>query len=209
MTVSIGKKYITRDGKSNVKVVYIHDRGERPVVVFAENRDGSVCANVAVWRASLTGRFKPPHENGYDLIEAPEEKPALTPDDYYDAFVYKGHRNRSEGNMTTYESITRDALGGSVSCSRFYKMYKNKKGELHRTDGPAVQQVDGYRAWYFENKRHRIGGPAIIDSDGSQQWWVNDKLHRTDGPAIVYAERCIITNVKREWWVDGELIKKE
>jgi hypothetical protein len=27
------------------------------------------------------------------------------------------------------------------------------KGELHRLDGPAVEGVDGYKAWYIEGKQ--------------------------------------------------------
>jgi hypothetical protein len=51
--------------------------------------------------------------------------------------------------------------------------HRNEKGELHRTDGPAVVLADGYQAWYFNGKRHRIGGPAVVYTDGSRDWWVN------------------------------------
>lgn len=39
--------------------------------------------------------------------------------------------------------------------------------ELHREDGPAVENTDGTTYWYFNNKYHRTNGPAdcgaIID----------------------------------------------
>ena len=48
-------------------------------------------------------------------------------------------------------------------------------GELHRTDGPAVERADGYKAWWLDGKRHRTDGPAIEWADGSKEWWLDDK----------------------------------
>ena len=99
MTVSMVKKYVTRDGLYNAKVIYIHDKGDQPVIVLAEyKRD---LASNTVFRTQLNGKVWHDAENGFDLIEVPEENPAPTLDDYYDAFVYvwnpaptveKGHR---------------------------------------------------------------------------------------------------------------------
>ena len=58
------------------------------------------------------------------------------------------------------------------------KQWYNKKGQLHRTDGPAV-----------------------VYADGTKQWWQNDERHRTDGPAVVYADGTEI------WFINGEPIK--
>jgi hypothetical protein len=33
--------------------------------------------------------------------------------------------------------------------------HRNEKGELHRTDGPAVVRLDGSREWYLNGKLHR------------------------------------------------------
>ena len=30
----------------------------------------------------------------------------------------------------------------------------NKQGELHRTDGPAIEYADGSKEWYLNGKRH-------------------------------------------------------
>ncbi len=38
----------------------------------------------------------------------------------------------------------------------------------------------------------------IEDSDGDREWYCNDKRHRTDGPAIERASG------DREWWYHGE-----
>jgi hypothetical protein len=54
--------------------------------------------------------------------------------------------------------------------------HRNEKGELHRTDGPAVVCEDGYQVWYLNGKRHRVDGPAVEDTDGSREWWVDGKF---------------------------------
>jgi hypothetical protein len=81
--------------------------------------------------------------------------------------------------------------------------HRNEKGELHRTDGPALVYADGSCAWFVDGKRHRVDGPAVEYKDGYQEWWVDGKRHRVDGPAVVRADGDC------EWWVDGELIKSE
>ena len=83
MTVSMDKKYVTRNGNWFAKVVYIHDIGESPVVVFAENRDSSEFNS---FRTRLSGRISDVSPSVFDLIEVTEEKPALTLDDYYAAY---------------------------------------------------------------------------------------------------------------------------
>ena len=55
------------------------------------------------------------------------------------------------------------------------KRWVNEEGELHRVDGPAVELVSGYKAWWIENKRHRLNGPAIEDDGGTISYWINGK----------------------------------
>jgi hypothetical protein len=59
---------------------------------------------------------------------------------------------------------------------------------------------------YFKDKdrtiRHRIDGPAFNYINGFKAWYVNDKRHRLDGPAIVYH------NESKAWYVDGVFIIK-
>ena len=55
------------------------------------------------------------------------------------------------------------------------RRWRNKHGQRHRTDGPAVIYLDNTRFWYINDQRHRTDCPAVIDADGSQYWWVNDQ----------------------------------
>ena len=50
------------------------------------------------------------------------------------------------------------------------KEYKNESGQLHRTDGPAVEYSDGSKEWYINGERHREDGPSIEFSNGDKYW---------------------------------------
>ena len=78
------------------------------------------------------------------------------------------------------------------------KLTIDENGNLHRTDGPAVEDENGYQAWYLNGKQHRVGGPAVVYANGTRAWFIHGKRHRTDGPAIEY------DNGICEWWVDGK-----
>ena len=52
------------------------------------------------------------------------------------------------------------------------KYWYNDKYQLHRTDGPAIEWTNGYKAWYQNDKRHREDGPAYEGS--SKLWFLND-----------------------------------
>jgi hypothetical protein len=55
--------------------------------------------------------------------------------------------------------------------------YKDREMKIcHRLDGPAVEDGDGYKAWYVDGKLHRLDGPAIEWADGSKAWYVDGKL---------------------------------
>ena len=83
------------------------------------------------------------------------------------------------------------------------RRYYNTAGQLHRTDGPAIEWANGHKFWYQNGIRHRVGGPAIEYADGEQWWYQNNQLHRTDGPAIEYADGT------KEWWVNGQRVTEE
>ena len=51
--------------------------------------------------------------------------------------------------------------------------YINDK--LHRTDGPAIEDTSGTKRWYLNGERHRTDGPAVEDSDGTKYWYLNGK----------------------------------
>ncbi|NMW59829.1 hypothetical protein HHJ81_01720 [Mobiluncus mulieris] len=67
------------------------------------------------------------------------------------------------------------------------KEYRNKNGELHRTDGPAlVVWHPNNQVWlhkyYFHGNLHREGGPAIIEYDE------NGSLERSE----YYRHGCVV-----------------
>ncbi len=53
--------------------------------------------------------------------------------------------------------------------------YRNKLGELHREDGPAVEHHNGGREWWINGKAHREDGPAFISVYGIKFWYLNSK----------------------------------
>ena len=76
--------------------------------------------------------------------------------------------------------------------------------QLHREDGPAIENADGTKYWYLNNKLHREDEPAVEWSNGTRMWYQNGKRHREDGPAIERADGT------KEWWIDGlELTEEE
>jgi hypothetical protein len=64
--------------------------------------------------------------------------------------------------------------------------YRNKIGQLHREDGPAIIRDDGYKSWWINGKLHRTDGPAIEWPNGTKCWYQNDCLHRDNGFAVEY-----------------------
>ena len=53
------------------------------------------------------------------------------------------------------------------------RRYYNTAGQLHRTDGPAIEDAGGTRYWYQNGLLHRTDGPAIISKTGVSSFWLN------------------------------------
>jgi hypothetical protein len=70
-----------------------------------------------------------------------------------------------------------------VIVTEYNTTWRNLEGQLHREDGPAVEDVDRYKAYYINDKLHRVDGPAIEYADGYKAYLIDGKLHREDGPA--------------------------
>ena len=69
-----------------------------------------------------------------------------------------------------------DQLKYRIEVSEYgARMYYNSAGQLHRTDGPAVERADGSRVWYQNGLLHRTDGPAIEYPNGFRAWWISDK----------------------------------
>ena len=64
------------------------------------------------------------------------------------------------------------------------KMWRLPNGSFHREDGPAIEDTQGYKAWWINGELHREDGPAVEWGSESKEWWLNGELHREDGPAI-------------------------
>ena len=56
------------------------------------------------------------------------------------------------------------------------RFYYNSTGQLHRTDGPAIEDVDGDKRWYQNGQLHRTDGPAIEWDSGDKAWFINGKI---------------------------------
>ena len=53
------------------------------------------------------------------------------------------------------------------------RYYKNKEMTIcHRLDGPAVEWIDGSKAWYQNGHLHRLDGPAVDWNDGYKGWYI-------------------------------------
>jgi hypothetical protein len=59
------------------------------------------------------------------------------------------------------------------------KVWELPNGLRHRQDGPAVELIGGYKAWYINGLRHRKDGPAIEWEDGDKHWFL-DNIHYTE-----------------------------
>jgi hypothetical protein len=70
-------------------------------------------------------------------------------------------------------------------------------GNLHRTDGPAIEYGSGSKEWYLNGNLHRTDGPAVELASGSKCWYLNGKRHREDGPAVEYSDGS------KYWYLNG------
>jgi len=75
-------------------------------------------------------------------------------------------------------------------------------GKLHREDGPAIEHANGDTYWYLDGKLHREDGPALEDFEGHKEWCLNGNLHREDGPAIEYADG------DKAWYLNGNCLSE-
>ena len=74
-----------------------------------------------------------------------------------------------------------------------------KDGKLHQIDGPAIEYLNGSKAWYINGELHRTDGPAKELSDGHKAWYLHGKRHRVDGPAIEYSDGY------KAWYIHGKI----
>ena len=51
--------------------------------------------------------------------------------------------------------------------------YWYQNGELHRTDGPAIERTNGDKVWCQNGKYHCTYGPAMEYASGGKYWFIN------------------------------------
>jgi hypothetical protein len=68
----------------------------------------------------------------------------------------------------------------AVSICKVYgngtKIWRNFKEQYHRENGPAIEDENGDRFWFINDKLHRLDGPAAEFADGSKEWFLDDIL---------------------------------
>lgn len=149
-----------------------------------------------------------------------EDGPALiVPADIYERVDYE---------YEPIKAVTVAALEGTSSedlqlYGPGWAWFEN--GELHRSDGPAVEdtrrRVYGKRtAYYFRGALHREEGPALEilddeDEGDSRHWYRHGQPHREDGPARIWgpidpATGEFVGRIElEEYWVDGEELSED
>jgi len=64
--------------------------------------------------------------------------------------------------------------------------------ERHRTDGPAIEWIDGSKVWYLMNgERHRTDGPAVENANGNKYWYLNGRRVQMED---------VFTDPKDQFW---------
>lgn len=61
---------------------------------------------------------------------------------------------------------------------------RNKAGQFHCEDGPALEFDDGTKTWAINGQLHRLDGPAIERSDGSTEYWIANRRLTDDEFAL-------------------------
>lgn len=91
--------------------------------------------------------------------------------------------------------------------SKFYNTespFYNKRGQLHRLDGPAYVDIDGREAWYINGKLHRGNDlPALYKCKKHEPgyefafYYKYGIKHREKGPAAFFSNGVV------QWWLNG------
>ena len=75
------------------------------------------------------------------------------------------------------EQAVFDALKYRVEVDAFgTREYYNSDGQLHRTNGPAIEYANGTKYWYQNGVCHRTDGPAIEWDSGGKSWFIDGKI---------------------------------
>jgi len=116
--------------------------------------------------------------------------------------VFKVQGKNKEG-FPCHPGVARAIRDGKMNrlmdLGGYKKISINKNGQLHCTDGPAIERLNGTKEWYLKDQRHRTDGPAIERLNGTKEWYLKGQKHRMDGPAIEYSDGA------KYWYLNGQL----
>jgi antitoxin component YwqK of YwqJK toxin-antitoxin module len=106
-----------------------------------------------------------------------------------------------------------DEITHTISRNGLIHTWRNKYGEYHRTDGPAVIRYyqDGEirsEEYYVNGQSHRMDGPAYISyyNNGQikyEEYSINNQRHRVDGPAYIGYFKDGSTDCE-QYWINGK-----
>jgi hypothetical protein len=76
--------------------------------------------------------------------------------------------------------------------ARGTRRYYNSAGQLHRTNGPAVEWSDGTKSWYQYDIRHRTDGAAIEYANGYKRWFIHGvEMHEAEFNQAISQTKCL------------------
>lgn len=102
----------------------------------------------------------------------------------------------------------------SKGCNSQRK-WKNKKGNLHREDGPALVQkcFEFYEeTWFLDGFRHCVDGPAVLMLKNGNpvevSFFYMNQLHNEDGPALTkYDGKGNV--IEEKWMIHGKCHRED
>ena len=78
-------------------------------------------------------------------------------------------------SLKNYVEIPEEQRNGIYEIENLGTYYV-VNGKLHREDGPAFENIFGYKEWHINGKRHRLDGPAI-KSKIYEHYWIENKSY--------------------------------
>jgi hypothetical protein len=81
------------------------------------------------------------------------------------------------------------------------KSWYDENGNSHREDGPAYEDANGAKIWYWHGQLHREESMNILMV--AKIWYWHGQYHREDGPAIERADGT------KEWYLHGKYFENE
>jgi hypothetical protein len=91
----------------------------------------------------------------------------------------------------------------TITPGSYKERWVDKKGGLHREDGPAIIYNNGSYSWYKHGAFHRVDGPAV-SMPSWEGWFIDALYHREGGPA--YTNKM---NGNKQYFLNGAEVTEE